>query len=113
MPQVLPLVVEDFDAVCPIVGYEDLLAVVDHNPVGELEVFGAAKLVQDLAQLVEDDDAHHLALHHDDPAVVVHAHAARMLKDVGAELAHKLAVLVVDLDLQQQSLPSSAHTAAA
>ena len=52
LSQVLSLVVEDFDAVCPIVGYEYLLAVVDDNPVGELQVFGAAELVQNLAQLL-------------------------------------------------------------
>lgn len=101
LSQVLALVVEYFDAVCPIVGYEYLLAVVDDDPVGELEVLGAAKLVQDLAQLIEDDDAHHLALDHDDATVAVHAHAARVLQDVGSELAHKLPVLVVNLDLQK------------
>ena len=50
--------------------------------------------------LIEDDDPHDLALDDDDAALVVDAHAARVLQDVGAELAHKLAVLVVDLDLQ-------------
>lgn len=99
LPQILALVVEDLDAVGPVVANEDLLLVVDHHAVGELQVLGAAKLVQHIAVLVEDNHAHHLALHHDDPALVVHGHAARMLQYGGSELAHELAVLVVDLDL--------------
>ena len=50
--------------------------------------------------LVKDDDPHDLALHDDDPALVVDADAARVLEDVGAEFADELAVLVVDLDLR-------------
>ena len=34
--------------------------IIDHHPVGELEVLGAAKLVQHVAVLVEDDHPHHL-----------------------------------------------------
>ena len=49
--------------------------------------------------LIEDDDAHDLALDDDDAALVVDADAARVLQDVGAELAHELPVLVVDLHL--------------
>ena len=52
------------------------------------------------ADLIEDDDPHDLALDDDDAALVVDAHAARVLQDVGAELAHELTVLVVDLDLE-------------
>ena len=50
--------------------------------------------------LIEDDDAHDLALHDDDAALVVDADAARVLQDVRTELAHELTVLVVDLDLK-------------
>ena len=50
--------------------------------------------------LVEDDDAHDLALDDDDAALVVDADAARVLQDVRPELAHELTVLVVDLDLK-------------
>ena len=52
------------------------------------------------AHLVEDDDAHDLALDDDDAALVVDADAARVLQDVRTELAHELTVLVVDLDLK-------------
>ena len=45
LPQVLSLVVENFDAVCSVVRDENLLTVVDHHPVGKLEVFGATELV--------------------------------------------------------------------
>lgn len=99
LPQVLALVVEHLDAVRPVVGYEDLLFVVDHHTVGEFQVLGTAELDQHVAGLVEYDDAHHLALDHHDAALVVDGDAARVLQYVGAELAHELPVLVVDLDL--------------
>ena len=60
LAEVNALVVEHLDAVRPVVGDEDLLAVVDDDPVGELEVLRAAKLVEHVAQLVEDDHPHHL-----------------------------------------------------
>ena len=50
----------------------------------------------------------HLALHHDDPAFVVNANSARMLKDVRAKLSHKLTVLVVYLDLMRRR-PKKQH----
>ena len=75
LPKEIALVVEDLDAVGAVVTDEDLLPVVDDDPVGELQVLGAPELVEDVAYLVEDDDAHHLALNHDDAALVVHAHA--------------------------------------
>ena len=84
-----------------VVRNENLLAVVDHHAVGELQVLGAAKLVQDVAGLVEDDHAHHLALHDDDAALVVDGDSSRMLQDIGTEFAHKLTVLVVNLDLER------------
>ena len=60
LAEVGSLVAEDLDAVGAVVGDEDLLPVVDHHAVGELEVLGAAKLVQHISQLVENDDPHHL-----------------------------------------------------
>ena len=60
LPKEIALVVEDLDAVGAVVTDEDLLPVVDDHPVGELEVLGAAKLVQHISQLVENDDPHHL-----------------------------------------------------
>ena len=60
LPKEIALIVEDLDAVSAVVTDEDLLTVVDDDPVGELEVLRAAKLVQHVAQLVEDDHPHHL-----------------------------------------------------
>ncbi len=44
----------------------------------------------------------YLALYDDDAALVVDTDAARVLQDVRAKLAHKLTVLVVDLDLMSR-----------
>ena len=60
LPKEIALVVEDLDAVRTVVTDEDLLPVVDDDPVGELEVLRATKLVQHVAQLVKDDHPHHL-----------------------------------------------------
>ena len=61
-------------------------------------------VVKSAAYLIKYDDPHDLALDDDDPALVVDAHAARMLQNVCAELADKLAVLVVDLDLERRAI---------
>ena len=60
LPKEIALIVEDLDAVSAVVTDEDLLPVVDDDPVGELEVLRAAELVEHVAQLVEDDHPHHL-----------------------------------------------------
>ena len=99
LTEVDALVVKHLDAVRPVIRDENLLTVIDHHAIGKLQVLGAAKLVEDVAGLVEDDHAHHLALHHDDAALVIHGHPAGMLQDVGTEFPHKLSILVVDLDL--------------
>lgn len=99
LPKEIAFVVEDLDAVGAVVTDEDLLPVVDDHPVGELEVLGAAKLVQHISQLVENDDPHHLALDHNNPSFVVDANTAGMLQNIRTKLPHKLTVLVVDLDL--------------
>lgn len=99
LPQILALVVEHLDAVCPVVRNEYLLFVVDHHAVGELQVLGAPELNQHVAGLVEDDDAHHFALDHHDAALVVDGDAAGVLQYISAELTYELSVLVVDLDL--------------
>lgn len=90
LPQEHPVVVEHLDAVRPVVRDEDLLSVVDYHAVGELEVLGAAKLLQHIATLVEDDDPHHLALDHDNAALRVHCNAARVLQNYGTKLAYRL-----------------------
>ena len=86
-----------------VVADEDFLAIIHDDTVRKLEVFRTAKLVQDVAHLVEDDDAHHLTLHDDDPALVVDGDAARVLEDVRPELANELPVLVVDLYLVRRA----------
>ena len=105
-------VVEDLDAVSAIVADVDLLAdgrsarrgisgIGAAHAVGKLEILGAVELLQDVAVDVEDEHTHDLALDDHDASLVVDADAARMLQDVGAELADELAVLVVDLNLMR------------
>ncbi len=55
LSEIHPVVVEDLDAVCAIVGDENLLAVVHHHAVRELKVLRAAKLVQHVAHLEKKD----------------------------------------------------------
>jgi len=93
------LIIEHLDTVGSIIAYEDLLLVIDNNAIGKFQMLGTAKLVQDISHLIKDDDPHHLALNNDDPTLVVNCDAPWMLKDVSTKLAHKLAILVVDLYL--------------
>jgi hypothetical protein len=100
LSQELAFVVEDLDAMRAIIADEYLVSGVRAAAaVGELEVLGAVELVQDGAHQVEDDDTHDLALDDHDAVLRVYANASRVLKDVGAEFAKKVTVLVVDLDL--------------
>jgi len=100
LTHVLALVVEDLDAVRPIVADKYLLAVIRAAAaVRKLQVLRAVELLQHIAHQIEDQHAHHLALNHNDTALGVHADTARMLQDVSAELAQEVAVLVVNLDL--------------
>ena len=55
----------------PVVTDVDLHVVIDNNAVGELQITGAAELVEDVTDHVEDDDPHDLAFHDNDAAVVV------------------------------------------
>jgi len=99
LPEEVSIVIKDFDAVGSIIRDEYLLSVIYNHAVGELQMLGAAELVQHVTELVEDDHTHHLALYYYDPALVVHTDSSGVLEDVGAELPHELTVLVVDLDL--------------
>ncbi len=54
LPEIDSVVVENLDAVSAVVGDEDLLAVVDDDTVGELQMFGAAELVEDVTHLRVD-----------------------------------------------------------
>ena len=74
LTEIVSLVVEDLHTVSSVVADVDLHAVVDNNPIGELQVARAAELVEDIADHVEDDDPHDLALHDNDAAVVVSGH---------------------------------------
>lgn len=93
------LVIKDLHTVGAVVANENLLSVIDDYSIRELEVFRAAKLVEDVPQLVKNDHSHHLALDHNNPPFVVDANTPRVLQDVGSKLADELAVLVVNLDL--------------
>ena len=103
LPHKHTLIGEHLNTVGAVVADEDLFLVVYDNAVRELKVFRAAELVEHVPHLVEDDDTHDLALDDDDAPLVVDGDAARMLQDVGTELAHKLSVLVVDLHLVRRT----------
>ena len=100
LTEIIPLVVEDLHTVSSVVADVDLHAVVDNNPIGKLQVARAAELVEDIADHVEDDDPHDLALDDDDAAAVVRGDSTGMLQDVGSELPDELTVLGEHLDLQ-------------
>ena len=74
LPEIVSLVIEYLDTVCPVVADVDLHAVVDNNSVGELQVARAAELVEDVPDHVEDDDPHNLALDHNNAAMVISGH---------------------------------------
>ncbi|RNA37422.1 hypothetical protein BpHYR1_015819 [Brachionus plicatilis] len=95
LTQKVSLVVEDLDAVGPVVADEYFVAIVRAAAaVRKLQVLGTIELVEHGARQIEDDHAHHLALDHNDSVLGVDADAARMLQYVGAKLAYKLSVLV-------------------
>lgn len=60
---------------------------------------GAAKLVEDVPDHVEDYDPHDLALDHNDAAAVVRGDAPRVLENVSSKLSDELTILGEDLDL--------------
>ena len=100
LSQELTLVVEHLYAVGSVVAYEDLVGVIRAAAsIGKLQILGAVELVQDVAHEIENDDTHHLALDHHNTTLGVDADSARMLQDIGAELAQKVTVLIVDLNL--------------
>ena len=71
LPKIISLIVEHFDAVSAIVRDENLHLIVNHNTVGKLQVPRAGELVEHVADHVEDDNSHHLALdNHNTPPIV-------------------------------------------
>ena len=101
MAEVNALVVEHLDAMRSVVGDEDLLSVVDHHSIGKLQMLGTSKLVEDISRLVKNDHAHYFTLHNYDAAFIVHGNTSWVLEDVGTKFAHKLTILVVNLDLKR------------
>ena len=70
--------------------------------IGKLEILGAVELLQHIAVQVKYEHTHHFALDDHNATLVVHTDAARMLQNIGAELAQELSVLVVDLYLMSR-----------
>lgn len=46
LSDIVALIIEDLDTVSPVVADEDLLAIIDHNTIGEFKMLGASKLVE-------------------------------------------------------------------
>ena len=100
LPEVDTFIVEDLDTVSPVVWNENLLAIIDNYAIGELQMLGTTKLVENIAGLIENDDSHNLAFHYNDSAFVVNGNSSGVLQNIGAKFTHKLAILVVNLDLK-------------
>ena len=71
LTEIISLIVEDLHTVSPVVADVDFHAIVDDDTIGELEVARAAELIEDVADHVEDNDPHDLALHHNDAAIII------------------------------------------
>lgn len=97
----------NLDAVWLIVADVDLVtSVAGGNPVGKLDGFHDAELVQDRSGLLaEDDHSLYLALDDDDVAKPVDRHAAWVLQDVRTELADESTVPRKYLYLHEHSKP--------
>ena len=100
LPEVDAFIVEDLDTVSPVVWNENLLAIIDNYAIGELQMLGTTKLVENIAGLIENDDSHNLAFHYNDAAFVIDGNSSGMLQNICAKFTHKLAILVVNLDLK-------------
>ena len=64
---------------CPIVGYEYFLPVVDYHAIGKLEMFRAPKFIQNVSHLVENYNSHDLTFHDNYSTFVIYANATWML----------------------------------
>ena len=101
MSEVDTFVVKDFDAVSTVVRDKNLLAIIYYNTIGKLQMLGTSKLVEDISSLVKNDHAHYFTLHNYDAAFIVHGNTSWVLENVGTKFAHKLTILVVNLDLKR------------
>ena len=100
LPEVDTFIVEDLDTVSPVVWNENLLAIIYNYAIGELQMLGTTKLVENIAGLIENDDPHNLTFHYNNSAFVVNGNSSGVLQNIGAKFTHKLAILVVNLDLK-------------
>ena len=72
LAKIISLIIKNFDAVSAIVRDENLHLVVNYNTVWKLKVLRAGEFVEHVANHVEDDHSHHLALHNHNSAPIVH-----------------------------------------
>jgi len=87
------LIVADIDLVTAIAG---------GHTIRKLNSFHDAKLMQDVARLLtEDDHSLNLALHDDDVAESIHRHSTGILQDVRAELPYESTVACEYLHLHK------------
>jgi hypothetical protein len=99
LTQIVAFIAEHLNAMSTIVADEDFVLVVRAHPVGEFQIARAAELLEDIAERVEDDHAHDLALNNNNTALMVDTHATGVLQNVRTEFTKELSVLVVDLNL--------------
>ena len=99
LPEVDPFIVEDLDTVRSVVRDENFLAIVNHYSIGKLQMLGTTELIENIATLVKNDDSHDFALNDYDTTLVVHGYSSGMLQNVGTKFTHKLAILIVNLNL--------------
>ena len=99
LPEVDLFIVEDLDTVRSVVRDENFLAIVNHYSIGKLQMLGTTKLIENIATLVKNDDSHDFALNDYDTTLVVHGNSSGMLQNVGTKFTHKLAILIVNLNL--------------
>ena len=101
LSEVDTFVVKDFDAVSTVVWNKNLLAIVNHHSIGKFKVLGTSKLIEYIAGLVKNDHSHHFAFNNNDATFIINGDSARMLQDIGTKFAHKLTILVINLDLKK------------
>merc|ERR1719481_1641468 len=99
LPQVISLVVENLNAMGPVVTDKNLHLIVDNYPIGKLEISRAAELVEDITHHVKNDNPHDFTFDNNYPPPAVSSNPSGMLKNVGPKLPYEVAELVKDLNL--------------
>ena len=87
------------DTVSTIIRDENLLLVIDNNTIRELQVIWTVELMSNIAVLIKNNNSHHFALNNDDSSLVVYSNSSWITEGISTKLAHKLSILVIDLDL--------------